>query len=111
MKLILIQIINIILILLLLGYTDPSSVNLIIYLAVFGLIYIFCLVSIYMIIKVAYPNLSNYRQVFVAIVLAFSPVSLLAIGTLSSLKLLDVVLCIGVPSAIVWYGLRQIAKK
>lgn len=111
MKLILFLIVNVLLLFLLLGYTDPNNVDLIIYLAVFALIYIFCLVLIYLIIKVAYPNLSYYRQAFVSIVLAFSPVSLLAIGTLSSLKLLDVVLCIGVPSAIVWYGLRQLTNK
>ena len=111
MKLILTLILTAILIILLLGYTDPNSVNLVIYLALFALIYVFCSVLIYMIIKVAYSDLSNYKQVFVSIVLAFSPVSLLAIGSLSSLELLDVVLCIGVPSAIVWYGLRQIANK
>ena len=90
-----------------LGLTEPDGNNIAIYLAIFGLTYALSAQVTYLIVTVAYPKIAKSNKLFIAIVLAFTPVMLLALSTLNSVKLIDIVLSIGVPLAIVWYGIKQ----
>ncbi|MEI6237463.1 MAG: hypothetical protein WCP03_02580 [Candidatus Saccharibacteria bacterium] len=90
-----------------LGLTKPDSNNIAIYLAIFGLTYALSAQIVHLIVKVAYPKIAKSNKLFISIVLAFTPVMLLALSTLNSAKLIDIVLSIGVPVAIVWYGIKQ----
>jgi len=93
--------------LLLTGYTSPNNVTLPVYLAVFLIIYLMCLLVLMLILYLAYTNLQRSKKIFVSAVLAFSPVLFLALGTLSSISILDFLLVIGLPLIVVWYGLRM----
>ena len=91
----------------LLGLTKPDGNNIAIYLAIFGLVYALSVQIVYIIFEIAYPKVTKSNKLFIAIVLAFTPVMLLALSTLNSVELIDIVLSIGVPLAIVWYGIKQ----
>jgi hypothetical protein len=93
--------------LILLGYNEPDGNNIAIYLAVFSLIYIICLQIIYITVRIAYPKISKSNKLFISIVMAFSPIALLALSTLGSMKVIDVLLSIGIPLIIIWYGIKQ----
>jgi len=86
--------------------TSPDGVGLPVYLAVFSLVYIFCLSVITLVLELAYSKTPKTSRRFTAIVLAFSPTILLAIATLSSLTIIDFLLALGIPIVIVWYGLK-----
>lgn len=86
--------------------TSPDGVGLPVYLAVFSLVYIFCLSVITLVLELAYSKTPKASRRFTAIVLAFSPTILLAIATLSSLTIIDFLLALGIPIVIVWYGLK-----
>ena len=92
----------------LLGMTSPSSVKLPIYLLVFSVIYIIFILAILIIASLAYPNTSNSERLFVAVVLSFCPVIVLALESMSTVSLIDTLLAISVPAIIVWYGLKKI---
>jgi hypothetical protein len=92
--------------LLLMGFTSPNSVTLPVYLAVFLVIYLICIFILILILNLAYANLRYSKKLFISAILAFSPVLFLALGTLSSISVLDFVLVIGLPAIIAWYGLR-----
>jgi hypothetical protein len=96
---------------LMMGYIDPLKTNIFIYLVVFLIVYIMCALIINLILKVAYSNSSFGKRVFVSVTLAFTPVALLAISTLSSVKLIDLILSICVPLVVVWYGTKQHFKR
>ncbi|MCK9641774.1 MAG: hypothetical protein M0R39_17865 [Prolixibacteraceae bacterium] len=88
--------------------SSPGEVSLPIYLAVFIDIYVFCVCMIAIIIDLAYGNLPSRQKTFMSLVLAFTPLSLLALETLSTVSLIDVVLAVGLPALLVWYGLKKI---
>lgn len=90
----------------LLAMTSPNTTNLPVYLVVFGLIYLFFVLVITIIADLAYAKSTPRARFFGASILAFSPTIILAIASLSSLTFIDVILALGVPLAIVWYGLK-----
>jgi hypothetical protein len=92
---------------LLLGFTSPNKVTLPVYLAVFAIIYLFCTLVLLIIFQLAYSNMLISKKIFISTVLAFCPVILLALNTLSTISLLDVLLAFGVPLLIVWYGFKR----
>jgi hypothetical protein len=92
---------------LLLGLTSPNHVSLLVYLAVFIIIYFICLLILLLILNFTHPDMSMTKRLFIATVLAFAPIILLALNTISTLSLLDILLACGVPSIIVWYGFKR----
>lgn len=91
----------------LLALQSPKGAGLPLYLAVFFLVYIICVVVTLLFIELAYSHIGKNKQLFNAVVLGFSPVILLALASLSSLSLVDVLLAVGIPSAVVWYSSRR----
>lgn len=96
---------------LLLGLTSPVNAPLSIYLAVFFVAYWLCFICIILIIDLAYSQVPRKMRIFTATVLSFSPTILLALASLSSISITDLLLAIGVPAAIVWYGLKSTVVK
>ncbi len=90
-----------------LGTIPPTGAKLSTYLLVFSLLYVFFTVLCLLFIELAYSHISRYQQLFTAIVLGFSPTILLALASLTSLSIIDVVLAVGVPFIIVWYSLKR----
>lgn len=94
-------------ILAMLSIFNPKTVALPLLMAVFILIYAFFVVSVLLVIKWAHLNLSNMQSLFVACVIAFCPVTLLALQSIGSLSFLDAILSIVIPVIFVWYGLKR----
>jgi hypothetical protein len=90
-----------------LGTISPNGAKLSTYLVVFSLFYILFTLLCLLFIELAYAHISRYQQVFSAIVIGFSPTILLALASLTSLSIIDVVLALGIPFVIVWYSLRR----
>ena len=93
--------------LLLTSVTSPVNATLPIYLAVFSLVYFFFVVLFLIIISLTYAGYDKSKQYFFAVVLGFSPTILLALASLSTISIIDVVLALGVPMMIVWYGVKR----
>jgi hypothetical protein len=91
------------------SYYSPINSDLKLYLAVYSLIYIICFIAIWFFIDVAYQQESN-NHVIIAAVLAFTPVSVLAVSSLSSLSLMDVALSVLVPLIIVGIIIKRKPK-
>lgn len=92
---------------LLLGYTSPNNVTLPVYLAVFAVIYLFFALIVFATISLAYNHMARTRIIFLSVVIAFAPVILLALNTISTLSLLDIILALGIPLIVVWYGFKR----
>ncbi|MFO0881843.1 MAG: hypothetical protein U0491_00090 [Candidatus Saccharimonadales bacterium] len=91
----------------LMGATSPNTARLPLYLVVFSLIYIISMLVIQLFLDIAYSSLTRSEKLFISIVFAFCPAVIMALGSLSSVSFIDIVLAIGVPAIIVWYGLRR----
>lgn len=88
---------------------NPKEAVLPIFMAIFVLIYAFFCLLIVIIIKWAYPKLPKAHLIFNACVLAFCPVTLLALSSIGSLSFLDAILSIVIPLIIVWYSSKKSA--
>lgn len=93
--------------LLLTSATSPVNATLPIYLAVFSLVYMFFVVLLLIVISLMYASYDKTKQYFIAVVLGFSPTILLALASLSTISVIDVLLALGVPAMIVWYGVKR----
>jgi|GEM_PF-6464487 len=94
-----------------LGIISPTSAQLPVYLVLFSIVYTIFAALFSIIIDVAYAKTPKNRRRFTAIVLAFSPTILLALASLSSISVVDFILAVSVPAAIVWYGLHGTVVK
>jgi hypothetical protein len=92
----------------LLGTTSPDDVEISVYLLVFSLIYILLILVGLMITGLAYPSFSNQKRFFISVVAAFCPLTLLALGTMSTISAIDFFLAIIVPLIVIWYGVKRI---
>jgi hypothetical protein len=88
------------------GSFSPNEAKLPVYLVLFSIIYLFSTQLFSIIIDLAYAKIPKRSRRFAAIVLGFSPTVLLALASLSSITVVDFILAIGIPTIIVWYGLR-----
>ena len=95
----------------LLGIISPDSVSLPLYLVVLAFFYAISTIIILIVIKLFFTDISVQRQRFVATVCGFIPVGILALGSLSRLTFLDVLLVTTVPLLIVWYAIKRGAIK
>ena len=105
-KLLLVIILGVLLILLF-SFTSPVQTSLPIFLMVFSLLFFFFASLFLIIISLAYDNLRQSQIIFIALVLAFCPVTFLALESLSTISILDILLTIGIPVIIIWYGLKR----
>lgn len=92
---------------LLLAATNPNGAKLPLYLLIFSLVYVISSLLLLLFLDLAYSGLHSVEKRFIAIVLGFSPTILLALASLSTLSVIDVLLATGIPFIIVWYGIRR----
>jgi len=87
--------------------TSPVNANLAIFLLVFFMLYLVFL-DLFIIISWISSEHKDYKKLlFISVVLAFAPTFFIGLSTLSNLNLMDVVLSLGIPAAVAWYGLRS----
>ena len=86
---------------------SPIDANLLIYLAVFVLVYLLCFTIILFIVDIAYHHNDQSTKLLGSAILAFAPVTLLAIASLSALSLMDIVLTLSIPPLVVWYVYKR----
>jgi hypothetical protein len=92
---------------LLFGFTSPNQSSLPTLLLAFSILYLFCAMIFLIIINLAYDDIKKSQGIFIAFVLAFCPVLLLALESLSTVSFIDILLAIGLPVVIVWYGVKR----
>lgn len=106
-KLLIFIVILLIIIILSLGFISPTEVSLPVYLLIFVQLYCLFVLITLAFMKLFYRDTNKTRRRFIAITLAFIPVGILALGSLSRLTFVDVVLVIMVPLLIVWYAVKR----
>jgi len=92
---------------LLFSLTSPVNANLVIFLLIFFMLYLVFL-DLFIIVSWISTEHKDYKKLlFVSVVLAFAPTFFVGLSTLSNLNLMDVVLSLGIPAVVAWYGLRS----
>ena len=94
-----------------LSLSSPVGGRAPLFLLVFALVYTVSSLLIRLVLDLAYGGMPVSERRFIALVLAFSPTILLALSSLSTLSVIDIVLAIGVPVIVIWYGVRRGAIK
>jgi hypothetical protein len=89
------------------SFYNPKSTPLIIHMAIFVFLYVWFVMALLVIIKTGFYKLKLRRQLFVATILAFFPVAIIALFSVGGLTLLNFIISLGIPTIIVWYGLRS----
>lgn len=103
-KIIFTNILVLVLLFLLFSFSNPESSNLIASTAALILIYAFSSSLVLIIIKIAYDEqFNNRKKLVISMVLGSILPMILAISSLSKLSMLDIVLIISVPLAVIWY--------
>lgn len=91
----------------LLGLTSPNNASPLMYVLMFLIIYLFSLLVISVVLDVAYSKLTSKMRFFIASVSAFTPTIIVALSSLSTISIIDVVFAVAIPSLIVWYGIKN----
>ena len=82
---------------------SPVNADIKIYLLIYFLVYILFVLIVWSLLDFVYHKISNSLKIFSALIISTSPVSILAIASLSNLSLIDIVLSIAIPLVLVWY--------
>lgn len=101
----------VILLTILLAKVSPVNADIKIYLAVFLIIYLICLLLFWLILDLAYHSYPPRMRLIISVVLAFAPVTVIAISSLSSLSAMDILLAFAIPSIVIWYIYKNSQKK
>lgn len=90
-----------------LGLVSHDDASLPFYLLILALFYIFFTLLGLLIITLFYRDADISKRRFVAVMLGFIPVGIIALGSLSRLTFIDVFLVVAIPLVIVWYAIKR----
>ena len=86
---------------------NPKTSPLPVFLLIFILGYAAVCVSVLLLLRWIYPKMSKSRLTFSSCILAFCPIIILALQSVSSLSILNFMLALVLPIVIVWYAFKR----
>lgn len=83
--------------------TTPKNESLLLYLLIFLILFIWSYLLINIVLSLAYPYANGQKLIYISTILAFIPTVILALVTVTTISVIDIVLAVSIPLIIVWY--------